>query len=168
MFRGSPLLGVSVLLLTTCTPLRPEVTLEPGVSLKTYHLVAVGPVTDRSGFPFHYEVGDTLRSHFADELRKNGVRVVPVTTDTTVPVLFVVSSLDRFRSGALTPQLPSAMGTSQCVFSTRLLDGQSGRKLGEIVSSEIVDQEDTPVMTPQALLFTCVRLTADEIHRRIH
>lgn len=148
-----------------CTSLHPQVSLEPGVSLKDYHLVAIGPVTDRSGFPFDYNIGDSLRAQLGAQLLHDGVPVAPVTTDTTAPVLFVVSSLDGFKNGALAVQLPTGMGTSRCVLSSRLMDGHSGRRLGEIVSSEISDPEDTPVLTPQALLATCARMTADEIKR---
>jgi hypothetical protein len=157
---------VVLLFLAACSPLRPQVTLEPGVSLKTYHVVVVGPVTDLTGYPFHYDIGDTLRSRLIDELRQQGVTVAPTTTDTTVPVLFVVSSLDGFKSGSLMMQLPGAMGTSRCVLSSRLMDGHSGRRLGEIVSGELTS-DDTQQMSPTALLTTCAHLTADEIARRI-
>jgi hypothetical protein len=160
------LASVVVLFLAACSPLRPQVTLEPGVSLKTYHVVVVGPVTDLSGYPFQYNIGDSLRVRLIDQLRQDGVTVAPTTTDTTVPVLFVVSSLDGFKSGALMMQVPGALGTSRCVLSSRLMDGHSGRRLGEIVSGE-VSSEDTPQLSPAALLTTCAHLTADEIARRI-
>jgi hypothetical protein len=160
------LAGVVLLFLAACSPLRPQVSLEPGVSLKSYHVVVVGPVTDLTGYPFHYDIGDTLRARLIDELRQQGVTVAPTTTDTTVPVLFVVSSLDAFKSGSLTIQLPGAMGTSRCALSSRLMDGHSGRRLGEMASGEVTS-DDTQQMSPMALLTTCARLTADEIARRI-
>jgi hypothetical protein len=153
--------------LVACQPLRPQVSLEPGVSLKSYHLVAVGPVQDRSGYPFNYPIGDTLHVRLKDALQQDGVPLVSTGSDTTAPILFVVSSLDRFKNGALNVALPSSLGTSECVFSSRLLDGHSGRRLGEIVSSEIIDPEDTQRITPQQLLTTCARLTADELERRL-
>lgn len=159
-------LAIALLLVAACTPLRPQVSLAPGVSLKDYRVVVVGPVTDLSGYPFQYNVADTLRARLADRLRSKGVTVVPDTTDTTAPVLFVVSSLDGFKSGALTIQLPTAMGTSRCAFSSRLMDGRSGRRLGEIASAE-VSSEDTQQLSPAELLATCARITADEIARRI-
>lgn len=161
--------AVSALLLSlaACTPLRPQVSLAPGASLKGYHVVVVGPVTDRTGYPFGYDIGDSLKAELASELRQNGLTVAPATTDTAVPVLFIVSSLDGFKSGALTLRLPSAMGTSRCVFSSRLMDGHTGKQLGEMVSSELTDQEDTPALSPHALLATCVRMTAEELKRRL-
>ncbi|HUL48877.1 MAG TPA: hypothetical protein VLT79_02560 [Gemmatimonadales bacterium] len=153
--------------LIACTPLRPQVSLEPGVSLKSYHVVAIGPVEDRSGYPFHYPIGDSLHVRLVDALEQDEVPIVSTNTDTTVPVLFVVSSLDRFKNGALNVALPSSLGTSECVFSSRLLDGHTGRRLGEIVSSEIIDPEDTPRITPQQLLTTCTQITADELKRRL-
>jgi hypothetical protein len=153
-------------LLAACSPLRPQVTLEPGVSLRAYRVVVVGPVTDLTGYPFQYNVGDSLRAELADRLRNDGIAVAPDTTDTTVPVLFVVSSLDGFKSGALAMRLPTAMGTSRCAFSSRLMDGHSGRRLGEIVSAE-VSSDDTPQRSPAGLLATCARMTADELARRL-
>ena len=148
-------------------PLHPIVTLEPGVSLKDYPVIVVGEVTDRSGYPFKYPVQDSVRTRIADELRHNGLHVSPVTTDTTVPILFVVSSIDKFKSGALAMQSPNAISSSGCTVSSRLLDGHTGRRLGEIVASEMTS-EDTPASSPFGLLMTCARMVADEIGRRAH
>ena len=57
---------VALLFLAACSPLRPQVSLEPGVSLKSYHVVVVGPVTDLTGYPFHYDIGDSLRARLIE------------------------------------------------------------------------------------------------------
>jgi hypothetical protein len=154
-----------------CTPLRPRVSLQPGVSLKSYRLVAVGPVEDRSGASFNYDVADTVRALLREALRRNGVlarNTSDSTIDTTVPVLYLVSSLDEFRGGRISAALLSvAVGSPKCVLSSRLIDGASGQQLGEIVSTDLVDQSETPIVTPRQLLLTCARMTADEVKRRL-
>jgi hypothetical protein len=152
----------------SCTPLRPRVALQPGVSLKSYRLVGVGPVENRSGASFHYDVEDTVRALLTEALRRNGVPVTGSTTDATAPVLYLVSSLDEFRGGRVSAALLSvAVGSPKCVLSSRLIDGASGQQLGEIVSTNLVDQAETPFVTPRQLLVTCARMTADEVKRRL-
>jgi len=43
--------------LTACTPVRPRVSLAPGVSLKGYEVFVVMPVTDRTGARFNLDMG---------------------------------------------------------------------------------------------------------------
>ena len=166
--RRLPALLVLLSLGACLAPLRPIVSLEPGVSLKGYHVVVVGPVTDRSGYPFRYPMQDSVRARIVDELRQKGLKVASVNTDTAAPVLFVVSSVDRFKSGALAVQSPNAVGSSGCTVSSRLMDGHSGKRLGEIVASELTDPDDTQAMSPFALLMTCARMVADEIGHQLH
>jgi hypothetical protein len=126
----------------------------------------VGSVTDATGYPFSFKIGDSLKAQFADRLRRDGLAVINDTLGSG-PVLLVVSSLDGFKSGALAIQLPAGRGTSRCVFSSRLADARTGRRLGEIVSSEVSDRDIGPNRSPYSLLETCVRMTADEIKRQV-
>ena len=157
-----------LLLLSGClAPLKPIVSLEPGVSLKDYRVVVVGAVTDRSGYPFKYKVEDSVRARLVDQLRKDGLTLAPDTTNTAAPILFVVTSIDKFKSGALALQSPNAISSSGCTVSSRLLDGHTGRRLGEIVASEL-SSDDTQPTSPFGLLMTCARMVAEEIGRRSH
>lgn len=169
MRLSSVLLAVGLTLCAgSCTPLRPRVALKPGVSLKSYRLVAVGPVDNRSGASFHYAVEDTVRALLVEALRRNGVPLTGSTTETTAPVLELVSSLDEFRTGRVTAELLSVgVGSPKCVLSSRLIDGASGQQLGQIVSTNLVDQAETPIVSPRQLLVTCARMTADEVKRRL-
>ena len=163
-----PALELIALSAGSCTPLRPRVSLQPGVSLKSYRLVVVGPVENRTGTSFNYDVEDTLRALLRERLEANRVPLASDPTDATAPLLYLVSSLDEFRSGGITAQVAIlAVRSPKCVLSSRLTDGASGQRLGEIVSTNLVDQGDTPFMTPRQLLASCARLTSDEIKRRL-
>ena len=159
-------LAVCLLALAACTPIKPQVSLAPGVSLRGYQSVIVGTVTDGTSFPFNFNITDSLKTQLADRLRRDGLTVVNDTLGTG-PVLLMVSSLDVFKSGGLALQLPGGQGTSRCAFSSRLADARSGKRLGEIVSAEVADRDFGPTRTPYSLLETCVRMTADEIKRRV-
>lgn len=152
----------------SCTPLRPRVALQPGVSLKSYRLVAVGPVANRSGVSFRYDVEDTVRALLTEALRRNGVPLTPSASDAPAPALYLVSSLDEFRTGRVTAELMGiGVGSPKCVLSSRLIDGASGQQLGEMVATNLVDQAQTPFVNPRQLLVTCARITADEVKRRL-
>src|SRR5439155_516929 len=69
---------VAVSLVAACAPVRPQVSLEPGVSLKGYRRFVVDPVTDATGAAFNLSVTDSLRRQLADRLRSHRLTVVLV------------------------------------------------------------------------------------------
>ena len=153
---GSALL----LLLGACTPLRPRVTLEPGVSLKGYRVFIVGPVTDETGARFNLKVTDSLHQTLVDRLQSHGLTVA-APSDTTSPALVITSTLEAFKGMPLTLQLWSP-GVTSCVLRSELRDKQTGRRLGEIVASVL--EED---FRPMVVLDECAHDVADAIHRQL-
>jgi len=151
-----------------CTPLHPQVELARGASLKNYRAVVLGPVEDQSGYPFQYPIGDSVRARMAETFRSHGFQVLihPADSSYTGHALFLMSTIEGFKSGALTPNLPTAMGTSRCRIITEMRDEQTGKRLGDVDAAEISDQEITIQESPFALLMTCARMVANEIVRR--
>jgi|SRR5438132_98121 len=152
-----------LLLLGACVPLRPQVLLEPGVSLKDYRAFVVGPVTDETGAAFNLPVTDSLRAQIGARLRSYGLTVAAAPTDTGAPALLVTSALEGFKGLPLTLQL-SSPGVTQCVLRSELRDAHSGRRLGEILAS-VSDQETKS--TPMRLLDECAHDVADAIERQL-
>jgi hypothetical protein len=151
-----------------CTPLRPQVSLASGASLSNYKVFVLGPVEDRTGYPFNLPIGDSVRARMAGALRSHGFTVLihPADSSYSGPALFLMTTVAGFKSGALTPNLPTALGTSRCDVLTEMSDEQTGKRVGEINAAEISDQEITIQQSPFDLLMTCARMVANEIARR--
>jgi hypothetical protein len=151
-----------------CSPLHPEVTLAPGVSLKDYHLVVVAPVKDGTDYAFPFDITDSLRQRLSAELESQGLAVAKGPADSTARALVIAATLERFRSGALALKLPTTMGTSRCAMSADLTDARTGRHLGHIVASELTGEGMGALApTPFALLMTCARMVADGLAQRV-
>jgi len=143
-------------------PLRPRVHLEPGVSLTSYRVFDVGRVVDESGWPFPYEITDSLRRRLVQRLREHGYEVT--VRDSAGgrgdgAVLRIESRLTAFRSGGL--GFMQSGPRTRCWLASTLIDGSSGRRVGEIFAAE--DDE----LAPFAVLMRCARIVADEIDRRV-
>lgn len=163
--RGAGSLGVGVLLLAmgAClTPVRPEVSLEPGVSLKAYHVFLVAPVTDRTGAPFDLNVTDSLRQEIVDRLQYHGLQVDPKGVDTTDDMVLITSTLVSFRGMSNQMELPSPGGDLECRLRSELRDPRTGRQLGEIVASDLGGRR------PMIVLNECAHDVADAIYRLQH
>jgi hypothetical protein len=100
--------GIALLLcFSACTSVRPQVTLEPGASLKDYEVFVVRPVTDETGARFNLNVADTLRRQIADRLRSHHLAVVTdAPAGTAGPALVIASALVGFRGMPILLQLP--------------------------------------------------------------
>jgi hypothetical protein len=167
MRRSLKAAGMVALAAACYTPLRPHVTLQPGYSLKNYQAVAVGPVENRTGNSFNYDIEDTLRTLLISAFHEDNVPVTRINSD-TAGVLYLVSSLDEFRGGGVSASLPMvAVGSPKCEMSSRMTDAATGQAVGEIKSKNLVDQSTTSIMTPRQLLASCARITADELKRRM-
>ena len=159
-------------LVTACvTPLQPTVDLAPGASLKAYHAFVVAPVTDASGYPFSFNVTDSLRQRIAVALLEHRLLALPAVPDTGPAPLVITSTLLGFRSGALMLGLGGGGGggmTSMCRLASRLTDGRTGARVGDVVASEISGQgSGAPSLTPYQLLMTCAQLVADAINSKV-
>ena len=158
MKRGSALL----LLLSACTPVRPQVMLEPGASLKGYRVFVVGPVTDETGSRFNLNVTDSLRTQLAARLRSHGLTVAAAPPpDTTVAALLVTSALEGFRGMPFTLQLEGP-GVTGCTLRSELRDAHTGRRIGEIVASVLEER-----IRPMWALVECAHDVADAIQRQL-
>ena len=148
--------------LTACTPVRPRVSLAPGVSLKGYEVFVVMPVTDRTGARFNLDIGDSLQQHIARRLRSyNLIAVTDSSADTVASAVVVVSTLVDFRGIPMWLQVPSR-GTTACELRSELWDNRSGQRLGEIVAASLVEEG-----TPMFVLFQCAHDVADAIERQL-
>ncbi len=152
--------------LAACLPVRrPVVELQPGASLRSYRVFAVGPVVDESGYPFPYDITDSLSSRLVKRLREHGLSVA--SGDSAAggqggPVLRIESRLTTFRSRGIALMFGGGPGLgSRCELTSTLVDGASGRRLGEIRAAE------DDVLAPFTVLMTCARMVADEIDRRV-
>ena len=151
--------------LAACLPVgRPSVQLEPGASLSGYRVFDVRPVVDKSGWPFPYDITDSLRNELAHRLREHGYTVT--TADSTRgggggAILGVESRLTYFQTGAAVFTLEGGPGGTRCALTSVLMDAASGRRLGEIAATE-QDQG-----SPFEVLMSCARVVADEINRRV-
>ncbi len=151
-----------LLCLAACTPVHPRVSLEPGTSLKDYRVFLVAPVTDETGARFDLNVADSLRQELADRLRSHQLTVVAkVSEDSSAPALVIASRLVRFKGMPITLQLPFP-GVTQCELRTVLYDGQSGRRVGEIVASDLEEG-----IRPMTVLNECAHDVADAIHGQL-
>ncbi len=154
--------------LAACLPVRrPTVELQPGASLRSYSVFDVGSVVDESGYPFPYDITDSLRSRLAKRLREHGLSVASgdsaaVGAGGGGAVLRIESRLTTFRSRGIALMFGGGPGLgSRCELTSTLVDGASGRRLGEIRAAE------DDVLAPFTVLTTCARMVADEIDRRV-
>lgn len=151
-----------LLYLTACTPVRPRVSLAPGVSLKGYEVFVIMPVTDRTGAQFNLDVSDSLRQHIAKRLRSyHLIAATDSSADTVAMAVVVVSTLVDFRGIPMWLQVPSR-GTTGCELRSELWDNRSGQRLGEIVAASLVEEG-----TPMFVLFQCAHDVADAIERQL-
>lgn len=117
--------------------LRPQVHLEPGVSLTSYRVFEVGRVVDESGWPFPYDITDSLRSRLVQRLRDHGYEATvrdSARGREDGAVLRIESRLTGFRSGGM--GFMRSGPRTRCWFASTLIDGPSGRRVGEIVAAE--------------------------------
>jgi len=158
---GGAAMGVGVVLLAleACiTPLHPVVNLEPGVSLKGYHVFLVAPVTDATGAPFDVKVTDSLQQKIVDRLQYHGLQVAPKGVDTTDDLLLITSTLILFRGMSNQMELPTPGGDVQCKLRAELRDPRTGRRLGSIVASDLGGRR------PLIVLAECAHDLADAIY----
>jgi len=151
-------------LVAACTPLRPQVELERGVSLGKYHVFEVGAVTDASGYTlFPWPIADSLRLELVEQLQHHGLAVRAVEPDTaaTPGVLILRGTLTSFRAGSPYLREPQTSIYSRCTFVTDLFDKETGRQIGHIISSEDADY------MPYQVLMTCAREVGDEVAREV-
>ena len=159
--------GTALLLcLGACAPVRPRVSLEPGARLKDYFFFVVAPVTDETGYPFSFDIADSLRERLVARLASHGLPVVPpdAPDDPAAPALVITSALKSFKGGAIVLKLPGR-GVTACTFRSVLTDKRTGRRVGEIVASDVVEGAEGG--TPFETLMGCARMVADEIHRQL-
>ncbi|HUL03460.1 MAG TPA: hypothetical protein VLV16_09560 [Gemmatimonadales bacterium] len=150
-------------LLAACTPLRPQVELATGVSLKDYNVFEVAPVVDASGYTlFPWPIEDSLRLRLVDQLEHNKLTVHTPDADSANPagVLVLHGTLMSFRSGSYNLREPQTRIASRCVFVAYLVDKETGRQVGRIQSGE------DEVYMPFQVLMQCARLVADEVARQ--
>jgi hypothetical protein len=157
MMKRTAILPVLVFSGACLTPIRPDVLLEPGASLVGYRVFVVGPVADQTGAPFNLNVTDSLGTELAGRLRSHGLPVVTTPSDTTSGVLLITSTLVAFRGMSIQLQLPGPGGSDTMC---RLRDGKTGRRLGEIVSSDMGGRR------PMTVLNECAHDMGDEIYRQ--
>jgi len=151
-----------LLCLAACTPVHPRVSLEPGTSLKAYRVFLVAPVTDDTRAPFDLDVVDSLQQEIADRLRSHQLTVVAkVPEDSSAATLVITSRLVNFKGMSNTLQLPFS-GITRCELRSVLYDGQSGRRVGEIVASDLEEGS-----RPMTVLNECAHDVADAIHERL-
>ncbi len=153
---------VPLALLGACTPLHPRVLLKPGVSLRTYHLFVVEPVTDATGAAFNLSVSDSLRQQLADRLSSHRLKVAVARGDSAGPALVITSTLEGFKGMPLTLQLPSP-GETMCALRSVLRDRDTGRRLGEILAQDLEEG-----IRPMTVLNECARDVGDAIYRQLH
>ena len=153
---------VALLSLAACTPVRPRVSLAPGVSLKDYEVFVVMPVKDATGARFNLDVSDSLQQHIAKRLRSyNLVAVTDSSADTVGTAVVVVSTLVDFRGIPMWLQVPSG-GTTACEIRSELWDNRTGKRLGEIAAAGLEEHG-----TPLFVLFQCAHDVADAIERQL-
>jgi hypothetical protein len=143
---------------SACTSVRPQVTLEPGASLKDYQVFVVRPVTDETGARFNLNVTDTLRRQIADRLRSHHLAVV--TDDPASPAgpaLVIASALVGFRGMPILLQLPGP-GITECRIESELRDGQTGRRVGRVVAAVLEERT-----RPMTVLNECAHDIGDAI-----
>lgn len=151
--------------LAACLPVRrPTVQLQPGASLRSYRIFDVGSVVDASGYPFPYDITDSLRNRLVRRLREHGLSVAAGDSAAGggAAVLRIESRLTTFRSRGIALLFGGGPGLgSRCELTSTLVDGASGRRLGQIRAAE------DDVVAPFTVLMTCARMVADEIDRRV-
>jgi hypothetical protein len=151
-----------VLCLSACTPVRPQVSLVPGATLSDYRVFVVEPVTDETGARFNLNVTDSLRRQIADRLRSHGLTVVTdASADTAGPALFIASALVMFKGMPITLQL-SSDGITECRIQSELRDGQTGRRLGQVVAAVLEER-----IRPMTVLNECAHDIGDAISREV-
>lgn len=147
---------------SACTPIRPQVSLAPGASLKGYRVFIVGPITDQTGAHFNLDVADSLRQQLARRLRSHGLTAVTeAPDDSESAALVITSALVGFRGIPMWLQVPSR-GATGCELRSELRDYLTGRRIGEIVAADLSEE-----YAPIVVLNQCAHDVADAIDRQL-
>ena len=152
----------ALLLAPSCTPVRPQVSLEPGASLAGYRLFLVAPVTDETGSRFNLNITDSLREQIVRRLRSHGLAAgTEAPPDAPGPVLHITGTLVEFRGMGLMLQL-GGPGVSGCTLVGALRDATTGQRVGRIVAS-VLEEHAAPLL----VLHECAHDLADAIDREM-
>lgn len=133
------------------------------MSLASYDRFEVAPVVDASGYTmFPYPIADSLRVRLVKQIKDHGLTVGTPEADSghTAGVLVLKGTLTAFRPGGPYLREPVTRIYSRCSFVTDLIDKETGRQVGHIVSEE--DSNDMPFQ----VLMTCAREVGDEVARQ--
>ena len=146
--------------LAACTPVRPQLTLEPGASLKGYEVFVVAPVINETGEHFNVDVTDSLREHLAERLRSNGfVVMLDPAQDTIHPAIVVTAALVGFRGLPFMVQVPTP-GAPACELHALLTDRRSGQRIGRVAAAVLEEH-----WAPLTILTACAHDVGDAIAR---
>ncbi len=87
--------------------------------------------------------------------------VAKVPEDSATPALVISSKLLGFKGMPITLQLPGP-GITQCELLSELKDGQTGRRIGQIVASDLEEG-----IRPMTVLNECAHDVGDAIARQL-
>jgi len=129
---------VLTLFTAACVAGTPVIWVEKGVSFSTYHAVDVTTVANETGKTFDVDVAQALTEKLRSKLTERGVSL----SESGRPadgMLVLKTSLTAYSAGNAAARwvLPGA-GATECIVKGSLIDGQTGARLGVLLSHRSV------------------------------
>ena len=117
-----------------CAAGKPVIWVEKGVAFSTYRAVDVVTVANETGKTFEFDVAQSLTDQIRSKLAEHGVQLTQAgnVVDGTLVLKTRLTSYSPGNAAARWA-LPGA-GTTECIVKGELLDGQTGAKLGVLLS----------------------------------
>lgn len=160
-----------LLLLCGCVAAKPMVSMEKGVSLKTYKIFEVAPAINETGETFEFDVTGELTQKLKSRLKEKGYIVAEENnSEASENVLVLQNSLMDYKPGnAFGRWLMPGAGVTQATVKTSLIDKKTENIIGEMVTSESVAAGGLySVGAYKQILDTIAKGIANEIDKRMN
>jgi len=157
-----------VVFLGGCATGKPMSWIQKGVSLSSYQVFEVEPVSNETGKVYDFDVAADLTKKIKIELADKGYSVAESST-AGESVIVLKSSLKRYEPGsALKRWVQRGYGATQCTVKCTLIDKKAGKIIGEIKVAKTISEGGLySIGAGKRILNTVASDIANEIDKRI-
>ena len=133
-------LAAAALSLGGCAPGKPLIYVDPAAASQGYRTVVIADVKNGDTSEAPAELLDRTGKRLGEQLKELGFSVQSdqVSPDTQ-DYLVVVATMQQYEGGSVFGRwLPTGAGAAKCTLQVELLDGRSGKKVGDVASTQVI------------------------------
>jgi hypothetical protein len=133
-------LAVAALSLGGCTPDKPHIYVDPAAVSQGYRTLVVADVKNGELSEAPAELLDRTGKRLGDQLKELGFSVQSEQASAgTQGYLIVVATMQQYEGGSVLGRwVGFGSGAAKCTLQVELRDGQSGKKVGDAVTTQII------------------------------